>query len=33
VLVFVMAGDEQANSPKDFNECVSRAQLQAAMEG
>jgi hypothetical protein len=27
-----MAGDEQANSPKDFNECVSRAQLQAAME-
>ena len=27
-----MAGDKQANSPKDFNECVSRAQLQAAME-
>jgi hypothetical protein len=27
-----MAGDEQINSPKDFNECVSRAQLQAAME-
>ena len=27
-----MAGDEHANSPKDFNECVSRAQLQAAME-
>jgi hypothetical protein len=27
-----MAGDEQTNSPKDFNECISRAQLQAAME-
>ena len=27
-----MAGDEHANSPKDFNECVSIAQLQAAME-
>ena len=27
-----MAGNEHANSPKDFNECVSRAQLQAAME-
>jgi hypothetical protein len=27
-----MAGDEQTNSPKNFNECVSRAQLQAAME-
>jgi hypothetical protein len=27
-----MVGDEQINSPKDFNECVSRAQLQAAME-
>ena len=27
-----MAGDEHANSPKDFNECVSKAQLQAAME-
>jgi hypothetical protein len=32
VLVFAMAGDEQTNSPKDFNECVSRAQLQAAMK-
>jgi hypothetical protein len=30
--VFVMTGDEQVNSPKDFNECISRAQLQAAME-
>ena len=27
-----MVGNEHANSPKDFNECVSRAQLQAAME-
>jgi hypothetical protein len=27
-----MARDEQTNSPKDFNECVSRAQFQAAME-
>jgi hypothetical protein len=27
-----MAGDEQTNSPKVFNECVSRAQLQAVME-
>jgi hypothetical protein len=27
-----MAEDEHTNSPKDFNECVSRAQLQAAME-
>ncbi|WVZ89456.1 hypothetical protein U9M48_035861 [Paspalum notatum var. saurae] len=26
------SGDEQTNSPKDFDECVSRAQLQAAME-
>jgi hypothetical protein len=32
VLVFAMIGNEQTNSPKDFNECVSRAQLQAAME-
>jgi hypothetical protein len=30
--MFAMAGDEQTNSPKNFNECVSRAQLQAAME-
>ena len=32
ILVFAMAGDEHANSPKDFNECVSKAQLQAATE-
>jgi len=27
-----MVGNEHVNSPTDFNECVSRAQLQAAME-
>jgi hypothetical protein len=30
--VFEMTGDEHVNSPKDFNKCVSRIQLQVAME-
>jgi hypothetical protein len=31
-LVFEMTRDEHVNSRKDFNECFSRTQLQAAME-
>ena len=34
VYVFTMVGGDQTgdNSPKDFNECVSQEQLQAAVE-